>query len=167
MRSRFSLGERSSADIRHLMKEMMKSVIEKIVFILIGALIALAGVFVGHFYQGKNALDDNNVPDNIEQYSDEEKFVIGELRESMYHPRSLRIVSITSENMFSYDGIGKWPKADRIYLSGKGDVKVYTIKYSGANTYGAFRLGTTMGTTIGAYWNDHLLGPTCYFFKDD
>ena len=149
------------------MKEMMKSVIEKIVFILIGALVALAGVFVGHFYQGKNAPGDNNVSDNMEQYSDEEKFVIDELRESMYHPRSLRIVSITSEDMFSYDGIGKWPKADRIYLSGKVDVKVYTIKYSGTNTYGAFRLGTTMGTTIGAYWNDHLLGPTCYFFNDD
>ena len=63
------------------MKEIVKSLVEKIVFLLIGALIALAGVFVGHFYQGKNALDDNNVLDNMEQYSDEEKFVIDELRE--------------------------------------------------------------------------------------
>ena len=149
------------------MKEMMRSVIEKIVFILIGALVALAGVFVGHFYQGKNALGDNNVSDNMEQYSDEEKFVINELRESMYHPRSLRIVSITSEDMFSYDGIREWPEADRRYLSGKRDVKVYTIKYSGTNTYGAFKLGATMDTTISVYWNDHLLGPTCYFFEDD
>lgn len=149
------------------MKEIVKSLIEKIVFILIGALIALAGVFVGHFYQGKNDPGDNNVLDNMEQYSDEEGFVIAELRESMYDPRLLRIVSITSEDMFSYDGIGKWPEADRIYLLGKRDVKVYTIKYSGTNTYGTFRLGTTIGTTIGAYWNDHLLGPTCYFFKDD
>ncbi len=149
------------------MKEMMKSVVEKIVFILIGALVALSGVFVGHFYQGKNAPGDNNVSDNVEQYSDEEKFVINEFRESMYHPRSLRIVSITSEDMFSYDGIRKWPEADRIYLSGKGDVKVYTIKYSGTTAYEALRLGTTMDTTIGAYWNDDLLGPTCYFFKDD
>ena len=167
MCSWFSLGERSAAGVRPLMKEIVKSLIEKIVFILIGALIAFAGVFVGHFYESKNAPGSNNVSDNMGQYSDEERFVIDELREKMYDPRSLGIVSITSEDMFSYDGIGKWSETDRIYLSGKRNVKVYTIKYSRTNAYGAFKLGTTMDTTIGAYWNDHLLGPTCYFFMDD
>lgn len=141
----------------------MKPIFDKIIFMLIGAFIALAGVFVGHFYLGSKGSSDNKVSDNMAQYNEEEKFVIDELRESMHDPSSLQIVSISSESLLSYDGFDKWSLTDRIFLLEKEDVEVYTIKYRGANAYGALRLGTT----IGIYWDDDLLGPTCYFKNEE
>ena len=141
----------------------MKPLFERIIFMLTGAFIALAGVCIGHFYLGNTEGGSSKVSDNMSEYSEEEKFVIKKLRESMHDPSSLQVISISSESMLSYDGYDKWSLQDQLFLLEKDDVKVYTIKYRGANAYGALRLGTAIGT----YWDDDLLGPTCYFRSEE
>ena len=141
----------------------MKSIFEKVIFMIIGAIIALSRGLCRTFYLGNNGLGGNKVSDHMSKYSEEEKFVINELRESMHDPSSLQVISIDSERMLSYDGFDDWSLQTRIYLLEKEDVKVYKIKYRGANAYGALRIGEATGV----YWKDSILGETCLFIDEE
>ena len=99
----------------------------------------------------------------MSKYTDEEQFVINELKENMHDPSSLQVISIYSEDMFSYDGFDKWSLQTRMYLIDKKDAKVFTIKYRGANAYGALRIGSATGV----YWKDTILGETCLFIDEE
>lgn len=143
----------------------MKPIFEKVIFMFIGSIIAIAGVLVGHFYIGNNELGGNKRSDNISKYSEEEKFVVNELRESMHDPSSLQVISIDSEDLSSYDGFDDWPLETRfpIIMATKADAKVFKIKYRGANAYGALRIGTA--TSV--YWKDSILGERCIFIDEE
>ena len=103
-----------------------------------------------------------------EKYTEVEKYIIQQLKDNMHDPDSLEIISITSEYFLDYEHFDKFSAETALVFFSvnradpEEDLKIYKLRYRGANAFGALRLNS-IAAVAGKDFGSKIY---CYFFRE-